>query len=605
MSLQKILKNFPSELSGAVDILEEEYHLTAIFADRELNFIKGDALSVKYEGKIIDIIYDSVKSAMRGLGFAMANASADGEKNTFEKFGVMIDCSRNAVMKVDFAKKVLRHLALTGYNMAMLYTEDTYELAGEPHFGYLRGAYSAAEIRELDDYASKLGIELVGCIQTLGHLATFLRYNGTNPIRDTTSVLLSGEEKTYELIGKMLDFWRTNCRSRRIHIGMDETHDLGRGRYMDINGSKRNFDIFNGHLQRVCKLCSEHGFEPMIWSDMYFRMGSKKSYYAPDSEIPEDVIKAIPEEVKLVYWDYYHQEEKIYDDMIQAHLRMGKVPPMASGIWTWFRFICDHEFTKARVLPCIEASRKNNLKEFFYTMWGDDGAYCGYESVFAGIISGADWAYGKTEDVERAEKVSKALKCPSYKQTLLASEMNYQCSHRDNSVSSLSCLVWDDPLSGIGSFEILADTDEVYNGMMQAFDKALGRIAELPYAQSVGTFLRAKLEIRYKTIKAYKNRDFEALKNIIDCEIPSAISAADVFAAEFRRQWVSHYKYNGMESMQIRIAGQKVRLEELSVRLAELIEGKVDSIPEFDIERDDRCRLRVNYYHELAAPGLF
>ena len=110
MSLQKILKNFPSELSGAVDILEEEYHLTAIFADRELNFIKGDALSVKYEGKIINIIYDSAKSAMRGLGFAMANASADGEKNTFEKFGVMIDCSRNAVLHPEALRFFLRNL---------------------------------------------------------------------------------------------------------------------------------------------------------------------------------------------------------------------------------------------------------------------------------------------------------------------------------------------------------------------------------------------------------------------------------------------------------------------------------------------------------------
>lgn len=605
MSFYDFLKNFPPELAGAVDILEKEYDLSVLFAGREIHFEHGDALSVSYNGNIISVTFDSLKSAMRGLGDAMANITADNEKNPFDKFGVMIDCSRNAVMKVDYAKKVLVRLALTGYNMVMLYTEDTYELPDEPHFGYLRGAYSAEEIRELDDFAAKLGIELVGCIQTLGHLATFLRYNGSIPVRDTASVMLAEEQKTYELIGKMLDFWQTNCRSRRIHIGMDETHDLGRGRYLDNNGYKRMFDIFNCHLKKVCGMCSERGFVPMIWSDMYFRMGSNGIYYNPDAQIPEDIINDIPSEVKLVFWDYYHLDEKIYDGMIKTHFKMGKTPLMASGIWTWFRFFYDHEFTKARVLPCVEASRKNNLKEFFYTMWRDDGAYCGHDSVFAGIIAGADFAYGTAEDVERCEKLSKALKCPSYKQTLLISSMNYQCSHRDNSVSPLACLAWDDPVTGLGSFEILADSDRVYNDMLSAFDNVLGKTDELPYAAAVGNFLRAKLELRYKMSKAYGNRDFAALQKIINNEIPAAIESADIFAAEFRRQWVNHYKYNGMESMQIRIAGQKARLEELSVRLTEFVEGKVSSIPEFEVVRDDRCRLRMNYYHELAAPGLF
>ena len=58
----------------------------------------------------------------------------------FDTFGVMIDMSRNAVMSVASLKRFLELLKKMGYNMVMLYTEDTYEVDGEPYFGYMRAA---------------------------------------------------------------------------------------------------------------------------------------------------------------------------------------------------------------------------------------------------------------------------------------------------------------------------------------------------------------------------------------------------------------------------------------------------------------------------------
>ena len=45
----------------------------------------------------------------------------------FDSFGVMIDCSRDAVPNVEGLKRFLKAVASMGYNVAMLYTEDTYE----------------------------------------------------------------------------------------------------------------------------------------------------------------------------------------------------------------------------------------------------------------------------------------------------------------------------------------------------------------------------------------------------------------------------------------------------------------------------------------------
>ena len=94
----------------------------------------------------------------------------------FDLFGVMIDCSRNAVPNVAGLKRFFDIISQMGYNLAMLYTEDTYEVEKEPYFGYKRGRYSASELRELDDYAASVGIELVPCIQTLAHLNAAFRW---------------------------------------------------------------------------------------------------------------------------------------------------------------------------------------------------------------------------------------------------------------------------------------------------------------------------------------------------------------------------------------------------------------------------------------------
>ena len=63
--------------------------------------------------------------------------------------GVMLDCSRNAVLKVETVKQYACLLKKMGYNTLMLYTEDTYEVENQPYFGHLRGRYSKVELKEM------------------------------------------------------------------------------------------------------------------------------------------------------------------------------------------------------------------------------------------------------------------------------------------------------------------------------------------------------------------------------------------------------------------------------------------------------------------------
>ena len=161
-----------------------------------------------------------------------------------KRLTVMLDCSRNAVMNLKSIKDYIDIIAKFGYSRLMLYTEDTYEIEGEPYFGYFRGRYSQTELKELDDYSFDKGIELIPCIQTLAHLDAIFRWSSYQEINDCNNILLLEEEKTYIFIEKMISTISKCFRSRIVNIGMDEAHMMGLGKFLDKHGFKDKNTIF-------------------------------------------------------------------------------------------------------------------------------------------------------------------------------------------------------------------------------------------------------------------------------------------------------------------------------------------------------------------------
>ncbi|CAD6915555.1 unnamed protein product [Tilletia controversa] len=245
----------------------------------------------------------------------------------FQTIGTMIDCSRNGVLNVSSTKFLLRILALLGYNMLQLYTEDTYKIPNEPFFGYLRGGYTFQDTKEIDDYAHLFGIELVPCIQTLGHLGQVLQWPRFLSLRDTSEVLLAApaHPPTATLVAQMLDAASAPVRSKRIHLGMDETHGLAMGRYHQLYNAREGKDaseVFVKHLQIVQDLCQERGLKGMIWSDMLFclhaRQNSLLGYYDSTAP-PTSTATSLPKQTDLIFWDYYHLSTDSYRQRLKSH----------------------------------------------------------------------------------------------------------------------------------------------------------------------------------------------------------------------------------------------------------------------------------------------
>jgi hexosaminidase len=607
-----------SKLQKALRFLAEHYPLREdARGNLILEFKKCTALNrvckISVHGTRAIIEYSDLTAALRGVGRLLSEKTPPQkeiiEQTDFKTVGIMLDCSRNAVMEVEHFKGWLRKIALLGFNMAMLYTEDTYELPGESYFGYQRGRYTAKELREIDNYAAGLGIEMIGCIQTLAHLEQILKWSEYAQIKDTPNVMLIGHKKTYALIEKMIKHFASHYRSRRIHIGMDEAEHFGRGRYMDLHGYRPSFDLFNEHLQRVVKLCRKYGVSPLVWSDMYFRIGSKSGdYYDKACRIPKSVKAKIPKDVRLVYWDYYHPDEAFYLDWIKRHRALGSEPAMASGIWTWHSLWYDRRLTEQNTGACIGACKKAGVDEIFFTMWGDDGAYCDFDSAFAGMAYVSELMYSVQVSQKMLARRFAAICGGDYDAVCLASNLNMHEGITLGSVDighSSSAFFWDDPLLAIYYCNKALQQPNYWPKLATHYKQLIASLDKradsegINHAITLAKILYHKIDICIELETAYRKRNREALRNVSK-KIPVIIELLGELDKSFRHLWLKRNKPQGLEVLQIRIAGQARRYQELRQRLQELVAGKIAVIGELE-ERPTRALAKVSLRYRDTA----
>ena len=211
----------------------------------------------------------------------------------------------------------------------------------------MRMAYTKKDVRELTDFAAEFGVTIVPCIQTLAHLETTLRWRSHWDIVDHGGTMLVEEEKTYELIENIIKSWRDCVDTELIHIGMDEAFYLGRGKYVDLHGCKPKFELMCNHLKRVLKICEKYGFRAMIWSDMFFHLVFG-GYYTEDQAIDPKLMELVPEDVTLVYWDYYSTTEEQYRTQMKKHTAFPNQIGFAGGAWKWSGLVLYHRLGRQR-----------------------------------------------------------------------------------------------------------------------------------------------------------------------------------------------------------------------------------------------------------------
>jgi len=559
---------------------------------------KDKMLSVMLNGKKASIIYGGGKARFFRALAILVKWIKDGEtdkyiKETplFDTNGAMVDVSRNGVMNLKTVKFMMRKMALMGLNTYMLYTEDTYEVENRPYFGYMKGRYTKEEIQELDKYAITLGIELVPCVQFLGHLATMLRWRAAAPYKDTANVLLVGAEETYKLIDDMLRSISASFSSKRLHMGMDETHDLGLGKYLDINGYRERQDIFFEHLNKVAEMAKSYGFQPMMWSDMFFRMAGKDipgfGDYDKRTVLPADIGKYVPAGVQQIFWDYYHPDQEFYDVNIEKHKLLGDNTLFAGGVWTWSGHCPQYSRSLRNSLPALDSCKKYGIKEVIATVW-HNGSECNLIMSLAGLTWYADYDYKGRYDEDSVKECFNYSCGQSYDEFMKTELPEYP--HGDNTHTGITrALLYNDPLTGLMDKQISAmDTASYYKNVSEQI-KDIGCNAgtfspAIEVIKKLSSVLENKADFGVRLKNAYDTKDNQALSALAaECDIIS--DKIKALREIHRTAWMEYNKPFGWDIHDIRYGGLIMRFDTAKIRINAYLAGELDRMEDLEEER--------------------
>lgn len=583
------------ELSKAIELAKqklgnkyfENYELVLQHSEEE-----GLLKVIKENGKIT-IIYNQLASLFRGLTVVKEHAKEDKFEVTFKKHfttnGYMQDCSRNGVIRVSVLKEKIISMALMGMNRLLLYTEDTYQLDKYPYFGYLRGGYSKDDIKELVAWGEAFGVELIPCIQTLGHLERPLRWEPMQNLNDGQATLMVGEPKVYEFIEEMIKFCKECFHCTDIHVGMDESFELGIGKYLHKNGFRNRVELFTEHMTKVIEICQKYGFSPMIWSDMYFRLNNPDYEYYRTTPLPESTIKMVPPEVKLVYWDYYHDDEKIYDDMISFHKQTKNEIHFAGGAWRWKGFAPSIQGSFKHTVPAMNSCVKNGIKNVMVTCWGDNGNECSIHSIIPVVAMYSVADYEGTCDLTKVDSLLQAVEEETLERMMLLDLPDMPAKKAlIPQYNPSKFFLYQDPLNGIFDGQVKDDFAKNYSEFSVKLDKASKEsknYSKLYRNLSIlCSVLSIKVDLGVRLRKAYKAGDKATLKTIANKDIPLLIKLVDLLTESSRAQWMSENRSFGFDVIDGRMGYLKNRLETARLLVNQYIGKVIDKIEELETE---------------------
>ncbi len=538
--------------------------------------VSGDRISVHADEREAVISCDTGRRFVffRALSLLLEQLSAGKnpvgaeEKAPFDETASMLDLSQgNMALNTKSFRRFLRDQLFIGMGMCFLYMEDSFVIPEQPYFGYMRGRYTEDELRELDDYADAIGVELVPFVQTLAHLTTVMQWDAFEGIRENHRALCPGSERTYDYIRQVLTAASRPFRTRKIHLGMDESPFLGRGAYYLRHGDRPSQDIFSEHLERVAAIAGELGLSPMIFDDML----------PPDSPEREKA----PKGMGLVWWNYSSHTV----EWCENKLRLRRYPEHQSHIfiaaWTYLSF-APQWFETCGNMSFVQACRNLGLRKCCLSIW-EIGQDIDFRVNRYALQIFAEYCYNDHPDeawIDRRFRFCFGAEAEDYK-ALTDFDLipGTECGSKHPSAAS-EFLVWQDPMAGLFDYHLINKPVREHfralsRKMAAAEKRSKGRYdaSVFRYYHLLAQFLELKADLGVRITEAYRNERRDELLELTDRVLPLAVRRAERVRECFRANWMELGKPLGFEVYDIRWGGLIARLKSSRDSLKDYLGG--------------------------------
>ncbi|MGC2370077.1 MAG: beta-N-acetylhexosaminidase [Candidatus Sulfotelmatobacter sp.] len=288
--------------------------------------------------------------------------------------GMQDDISRGPIPTEDYMKQQIRMLAAYKVNLFALYMEHVFDFASQPLVAPKEAALTPQEINHLVDYAKKLYITILPEQQTFGHLHNMLKYEIYSDVaeRPHGHVLTPTKQQSYEIIKAMYADLVPLFPGPFLHIGGDETFELGHGQTAALAAHEGLGRVYLDHIQKVSAILQPYHKQLMFWGDIAVK------YPQLLSILPKDMI-AVP-------WDY--DAKPSYESIIKPYRDAGLRVVVAPGANNWNQVWPNLDVAYVNIRNFVRDGQKLGAMGMLNTTWNDDGESI-YGMAWPALIFGA------------------------------------------------------------------------------------------------------------------------------------------------------------------------------------------------------------------------
>ncbi len=232
--------------------------------------------------------------------------------------GFMLDVSRDRVPTRETLARLVEIMALLRLNHLQLYIEHTFAYAAHEAVWRDASPLTPDDLHWLGALCAAHGVELCANQNTFGHMGRWLahapyRHRAECPNGTTTGFGTKLPPGCLAPSPENAEFALALCRellghhaSRRIHIGCDETFELGRGASAADAEQRGKPRVYLEHLLRIANPLRRAGYEVLFWADML------REHPALVRELPRDGLTAL-------VWHYERPLERLPISASQAN----------------------------------------------------------------------------------------------------------------------------------------------------------------------------------------------------------------------------------------------------------------------------------------------
>jgi hexosaminidase len=293
------------------------------------------------------------------------------------------DLSRGPVPTLEFQKKQMRVLAAYKINVYSPYYEHTLEYSSNPLIAPPGGAMTAADVRELVSYAARYHIDVIPEQEAFGHLHHMLKYEIYSPLGETPHghVLAPGQPGSLPLIRQFFSAIDSLFPSRFIHIGADETFELGRGQTAERVRTAGIGTVYLDFLKQIEAALRPTGKRFLFWGDVAMNH--------------PDLVKTLPKSLIPVAWEY--GDDTSFTRFIAPFRDAGMETWVAPGVSSWNRVYPDNAIALLNIQRFVRDGQRLGATGVMNTSWDDDGEAL-FNQVWYGVLFGAaaSWQPGES-----------------------------------------------------------------------------------------------------------------------------------------------------------------------------------------------------------------